>query len=263
MLLYKVRTTICLFLTFFSLTSYGESKTITFSVEAVNSKAMSLTGVLTKPEGSGPFPAVVLMHGCSGPRYWGNIWADRLNAWGYVTVQVDSFGPRGRPEGVCGEGFVVSGDMRALDAHAAKRYLAQLPFVDVRRLAVMGMSHGGWSALAAVENSYFTEQTRPDPFKAAVAFYPWCPSHLYRLDAPALILIGEDDDWTLPWRCQNMELVGESAFEITLKVYPDTAHVFDIDLPERTYRDHVLRYNPEATLDAIERTKQFLAAHLK
>jgi dienelactone hydrolase len=29
-----------------------------------------LTGELTKPQGGGPFAAVVLLHGCSGLCYW-------------------------------------------------------------------------------------------------------------------------------------------------------------------------------------------------
>ena len=58
---------------------------------------------LAKPEGDGPFPAVVLMHGCSGTgkntshqTVWRglNRHARLLNENGYVTLIVDSFGAR-------------------------------------------------------------------------------------------------------------------------------------------------------------------------
>ena len=60
---------------------------------------------LTKPSGTGPFPAVVILHDCSGlgPRSSGAPWrwSTQLTAWGYVTIWPDSFAPRGKPGGVC------------------------------------------------------------------------------------------------------------------------------------------------------------------
>ncbi len=54
-----------------------------------------LTGSLMKPAGNGPFPAIVMLHGCAGIEATHNTWASRLKSWGYVTLIVDSFGPRG------------------------------------------------------------------------------------------------------------------------------------------------------------------------
>jgi hypothetical protein len=63
------------------------------------SESLMLKGTLMKPKGDGPFPAVVLLHGCEGMGGAGsdayNRWASRLKSWGYLTLQVDSFGPRG------------------------------------------------------------------------------------------------------------------------------------------------------------------------
>jgi dienelactone hydrolase len=53
-------------------------------------------GRLTKPEGKGPFPAVILLHGCLVIDQHYNVWAKRLGSWGYVALQIDSFGPRGK-----------------------------------------------------------------------------------------------------------------------------------------------------------------------
>ena len=78
------------------------SETVTFDVVPALTDSVTLSAELIKPEGAGPFPAVVLMHGCSGLwRPWGDLWTGRLVRWGYVVVQVDSFRPRGYPDGIC------------------------------------------------------------------------------------------------------------------------------------------------------------------
>src|SRR5262245_64702385 len=60
---------------------------------------------LSRPDGPGPFPAVVIMHDCSGlgPRSSGapGRWAKELVGRGYVVITPDSFSTRGFPDGVC------------------------------------------------------------------------------------------------------------------------------------------------------------------
>ena len=56
----------------------------------------TLEAYLSKPEGAGPFPAVVSMHGCGGLSHSLRITEARdLNALGYVSLVVDSFATRG------------------------------------------------------------------------------------------------------------------------------------------------------------------------
>nr|WP_264484369.1 dienelactone hydrolase family protein [Mesorhizobium sp. PAMC28654] len=57
---------------------------------------MPLQGYLTRPQGEGPFPAVVVLHGCMGlfPSER-KAWSERLSSWGYVVLFVDSFSTRG------------------------------------------------------------------------------------------------------------------------------------------------------------------------
>ena len=61
-------------------------------------------GYMAKPPGPGPFPAVVLLHGCGGFHSLMLSWADRLARFGYTALAVDSFGPRGIDE-QCSGGF--------------------------------------------------------------------------------------------------------------------------------------------------------------
>jgi dienelactone hydrolase len=67
--------------------------------------SLEIPATLIRPEGAGPFPALVIMHDCSGlgARSSGAParWAAELVRQGYVILIPDSFAPRGFPEGVC------------------------------------------------------------------------------------------------------------------------------------------------------------------
>ena len=54
----------------------------------------TVDGTLFKPDGAGPFPAVVLLHGCGGIRTHFVQWAGAIRDMGYVALLVDSFRPR-------------------------------------------------------------------------------------------------------------------------------------------------------------------------
>lgn len=249
-------------------TSVASADNVTFkgATSTEGGELLMLTGNLTKPHGDGPFGAVVLLHGCSGIEPWNDMWAERLAEWDYVTLAVDSLGPRGESD-ICESPYRVPGNERAKDAHAAKSYLAGLPFVDSKRIAVMGMSHGGWTTLFTVRNPWYAEMNqRSDPFRAAVAFYPYCPDKLARCDAPLLILIGELDDMHTAELCQNMKkawMAGDTQHEVILKVYPGAYHYFDYEGMNKTVLSHRLLYHKVAAADAIIQVKNFLAKHMQ
>lgn len=217
----------------------------------------------TPKEGEQPFAAVVLLHGCAGIIANSNVWAAKLELWGYVVLQMDSFGPRGQTN-ICASGPDAATDTRVLDAYAAKSYLARLPYVDAERIAVIGWSHGGSATLNAVGSVHNEGQPGPDPFKAAVAFYPWCLGSMIRLEAPLLILMGEKDDWTPSKRCREMPLDGESRHKVTLKVYSGAYHAFDVRRSTTLgQQGHHLEFDPAATLDAATQVENFLRKHLQ
>ena len=153
--------------------------------------ATPLWGYLAKPVGAGPFAAVVMLHGCSGLPPGGPPTTDWLTEQGFVTLMVDSLGPRSLDSGCFGD---IGAAERVLDAYGAADYLSGLPFVDGERLAVMGWSQGGSTALDAVLGEGIG-QPLGRPFRAAVAVSPWC-GYAKALYAPTLILTGEADEWT-------------------------------------------------------------------
>jgi dienelactone hydrolase len=60
----------------------------------------ALRGLIAKPEGAGPFPAVVMIHDCRGVRHYQHEWVRQLANWGYVALLVNSFFTR-HAAGVC------------------------------------------------------------------------------------------------------------------------------------------------------------------
>ena len=97
---------------------------------------------LYRPEGAGPFAAVVVLHGCLGVRSKDTRWAEWLKEQGYVALVVDSMTGRGletidQRRGVC-TGATLWGGTRAADVRASLAYLKTLPYVSGDRLGVVG-----------------------------------------------------------------------------------------------------------------------------
>jgi dienelactone hydrolase len=223
-------------------------------------KPTHLLGYLARPDGNKPFPAVVVLHGCGGFSAGGSLQlADQLADWGYVALMVDSLGPRGMAA-ACGCPF----NGQLTDAYAALKYLSAQSFVAPGRIAVLGNSMGGQAALFAVDRN-FMPRSADGGFRAAVAYYPGCGSLAAMMTAPALILIGDADDWNPVKRCREMvALARPEGAPIDLVVYPGAHHGFNFAmlLPGRRLLGHWLEYNAPAAKDADHKVRAFLAANL-
>jgi len=255
-------------------TTAGAQQTLTFPSAR---GALQIPATLLKPEGNGPFPAVVIMHDCSGlgphssgaPARWGK----EILAQGYVILIPDSFSPRGIFDGVCTMQEVnlrnsVGGPVRAFDAYGALEALRALPFVAKQRVGIMGASHGGWTTLEAmvapVSDSDPLAGAKRSGFAAAIALYPRCTTRMgewsttssgrtgpmsgyrgvYRATASTLILAGEKDDWTPAEPCRIMvEVARAQGQPIDIRIYPNAHHAFDNDSPIRYVAQ---RNNPSA-----------------
>jgi dienelactone hydrolase len=244
----------------------AESPPIAVEIESPLASSHPLQGYLRQPGGAGPAPAVVLLHSCRGN--WGRLderWGKRIASWRYVTLTVDSFGPRGLKD--CGENPPQN---LILDAYRALAFLARHPSVDPARIAVLGFASGGRVALASVEHG-FLEQASPNKFHAAIAFYPPCRNFKGRMTVPTLILIGERDTVTPAEECRKM-VDGRDAWGISrqkdlgapikLIVYPDAYHAFDAPNPTTPARlpGHHLEFNQSATDRSIVALREFLDA---
>lgn len=255
-----------------------ESTSVAISARAMG-QTLELPGILHRPLGHGPCPAVVMLSGYGGWAAGGAnadhqaFWASKLVGWGYVALQVDSFLPRGPRAREVGQ---VSSQETARDAYAAKAWLSNLNFVKPDAIGVIGWSHGGIAVLDIIDSASVLQREvavggldahvrKMDPFKVAVAFYPYAHS-LSAPDTPLLVLAGALDD-TCPARFTNTlqpDYAG-TGLEMSLTIYPDAYHAFDVEVVgERgmNFNGRHLQYDPRATADALQRTRDFLETYI-
>jgi dienelactone hydrolase len=245
----------------------------------------TLVGYLFAPGGTGPHPALVLLHGRSGPyssaahgvytaatlsgRHlaWGQFWMQR----GYVALLVDSFGPRGYPGGFPRGSYshrpaeVSEQTVRPLDAYGALAYLRTRDDVIADRVGLQGWSNGAMTTLVTMADTApgITHPTPATGFRAALALYPGCGmpaiKDRYVPYAPLLMLLASADDEVSPRTCQQFAARAHAAGgPLEVVVYDGAEHNFDD--PGRTRQAH--EPNRRATEDARVRAERFFGSRL-
>jgi dienelactone hydrolase len=248
--------------------------------------ATTLSALMLTPQGEGPFPAIVLAHGCDGlyrpdgktlssTYSW---WARRFVAEGYVALLVDSFRPRGRGQLCVNEPekkVITPTRERARDVQAARTYLAMSLNIVKDKIGLMGWSNGGSTVLGAISEGAPGRPVEAN-FAAAVAFYPGCFLQVrdttWKPAIPTLILIGGEDDWTPARFCQNLvDRLADNPIPISIHVYPYAHHAFDAPNLALRVRHGVNTRSGTATIgtnhpardDAILRTLSYFNTALK
>jgi dienelactone hydrolase len=240
----------------------------------------TLHAQLFKPEGEGPFPTVIALHGCGGlagrsepvmPRY--RDWAEQLLKDGKAVLLPDSYGSRGLgPQCRVGERKVRARRERVEDVMAARQWLTQQKWVAQDRISLIGWAHGASAVLWAVRPQLLSRGTEPD-FRAAIAFYPDCRISAglgWSARVPTLLLIGAKDDVSSPPACRQMIDGARGRSALTrIVVYPGAYHDFDranlplhavasssdAELPERGH----LGSDPDARADSQKLVAEWLA----
>lgn len=254
---------------------------------STDAQATPIAGLLYRPAGAGPFPAVVMMHGCSGlyapsGKVQTNLaaWAERLVGWGYVVLAVDSFTPRGFRE-ICTrhDRPLSEFEDRPFDAYGGLAYLRTQPFVRGDRVALIGWSNGAMATLAALAEHARQRFRPPTPgFRAGLAFYPGCAllrQAGFRPSGPVHLFVGLADDWTRAEPCLELvRAVKAGGADIGIDAYPGAYHAFDHpNLPLRTRkasnaawkeptRSVHIGSDPAARADAVAKARAYLARHL-
>jgi dienelactone hydrolase len=196
-----------------------------------------LKASLFRPDGKGPFPAVIGLHNCTGLTNRNGVmgsryrdWAQRLAKANFAVLLPDSNGSRGTGNqcGVRRSSIRVDHE-RVADAEAARDWLQQQKWVVPNRISLVGWASGAIAALWAV-------RVRPQPpegtdFRSAIAFYPGCrrlSNVAWSARVPTLILIGRADDQASAAACQQMVAGarGRSA-KVDIHIYPSALHDFD------------------------------------
>jgi dienelactone hydrolase len=225
-------------------------------------KEVRLRGELFVPRGNGPFPAVVLMHGCGG---WQPAVVSALNSHamsflenGYVVLNLDSFGPRGKSGGaLCGSDRQLRHALayRLADAYDALRYLREHSAVDPRNIYLLGQSNGGSVAIDAAKMG--VNMDSGTGFRAVAAYYPWCGSFgstTVNLKSSLIVFSGGHDDWTPAWQCRGHRSPGKT---LSVVEYPKAAHSFDVQIETQRYFGKLIGYDRAATMDSRAQMLKF------
>jgi dienelactone hydrolase len=204
----------------------------------IPSGTTTLHAQLFKPEGNGPFPVVIALHGCGGlgghsepvqVRY--RDWAEELLKDGKAVLFPDSYGSRELgPQCRVRERRVTARRERVTDILAARQWLIQQSWAARDRISLMGWANGASALLWAVRPQLLLHRAEPD-FRSAVAFYPDCrlSSGLgWSARVPTLVLIGAKDDVSSPPACRQMVEGAHGRSALTrIVVYPSAYHDFD------------------------------------
>ncbi len=197
-----------------------------------------LHGGLYRPEGPGPFAAVIGLHDCGGLNNEAAAdaglyeqWAKLLVADRFVVLFPNSFGSRGLgPQCTARNGTVGASRERVADANAARHWLQSQPYVRSDHISLLGWASGAVAALWTVRPNAAPRDGSAD-FRSAVALYPGCRrlrQTAWSTRVPTLILIGSADDRSPAPTCQQMVAGarGRSA-RAEIIVYPGAHHGFD------------------------------------
>src|SRR5260221_6664924 len=245
----------------------------------IPSANLTMHAQLYKPEGDGPFPTVIALHGCGGlgghaepvlPRY--RDWAEQLLKAGHAVLLPDSYGSRELgPQCRVKDRRVLARCERVTDIVATRRWLAQQSWAAQDRISLIGWANGASSLLWAVRPQ-MSRNDGPD-FRSAIAFYPDCriSSGLgWSARVPTLLLIGAKDDVSSPSACRQMVEGPRGRSALTrIEIYPAASrdldranlplHAIDANadaaLPERGH----IGTDADARLDSQKRVAEWLA----
>jgi carboxymethylenebutenolidase len=199
-----------------------------------------------RPDGAGPYPAVVLGVEAYGINDFGRRVAASLAHLGFVVVVPDYYRGHGltQPDNYADfsevMAFIGALDFTAgaNDQLAALDYAANLDYVDASRLAVWGYCTGGTLALLAAELS--------DRVRAAVLFFPSQPSFpeltpktpvhpvdlLWALQSPTLFIYGDQDEVMPAERLVDLrDRLGQWHVDHQVNIYSGAGHAFSAPEP--------------------------------
>lgn len=244
---------------------------------------------MLRPDGAGPFPALVILPVC-GANHVTNAfdWGMRAVENGYAALVVDPLTQRGVVEN-CTPTPV--GSARYLkDAFDAANHLRKQPFVDPKRIGLLGLSLGGMAAMGASSAAH-SRRDGSEPFSAIVALYPLCsrrgatlPEWAGPVDMrfvpekviqPLLVEMGDKDEFVEGGTAADCKplLDAQKANGAPLEyvVYPAT-HVWDVQELSDAPPPHTemvggrlvpVEYNRDVTLRSAHDAFAFLDRYLK
>ncbi len=222
------------------------------------------------PPGAGPFPVVILLHGCGGrspegPKNRENAYREALEANGIAWMSVKSFPLVGRNfTSACGRPpGTIDTDGRVEDLAAVIQDLGRYPQLDARRVGVLGFSMGAATAIKGVMR---LDPIRAPGFRSAVALYSGCrdlqASQGILGRRRLLMILGGKDTWAPADRCVSLAReLGAGGHDVEAVVFPEGTHQWGN--PASAGGRHIsmgpgrgttfVQYDPDLARDSVRR----------
>jgi len=199
---------------------------------------VTIAGELRIPRGaSGRLPAVVLLHGSGGVNGGHEYWAKHFNEMGVATFLLDSFSQRGITSTSTNQALLGRLNM-VLDAYRSFDVLAAHPRIDPARIAVMGFSRGGQSALYSSMKRFQQMWNPRAAFALHLPLYASCTTTFIDdtdVTGPIRQHHGQADDYVTVGPCRPyFERLRAAGRDAQLFEYPDAHHAYDNPLGAKT-----------------------------
>jgi len=230
---------------------------ISSDIKYSSTDGVSIGAYLTRPQGEGRLPAVVVLHENRGLVDHVRDVARRLAKAGYVALAPDLLSRQGGTGSFASPAEAIEG-IRKVDEEGITKdltgginYLKGQNYVRANKIGVVGFCWSGGQATLIL--------TRNRDLAAGVVYYGRNPNDLddvKNISAPVLASYGEKDERItsgVPALEEAMKKHGKS-FEY--KIYPGAQHAFNNDTNPQ-------RYDAEAAKDAWARTLEFFKKHLQ
>ncbi len=223
------------------------------------SDGFSMKAYLVRPSNPSPVPGFLFIYEIFGMNSEMHRLADEFAAAGYAVLVPDLF-TRGSWFS-CVKKLIA--DLKAEsgqgvdDLLQARRWLAERPFVDPQRLAVMGLCMGGGFALLLGKTGLF---------RVAAPFYGQVPQKLDGI-CPVVASYGAKDRQLVKDAARLEKELPTLGVPYDMKIYPQATHGF-MNRRTNPVVDFVGRatgavaYEPSAAADAKQRLVAFLRQHL-
>lgn len=233
-------------------------------------KPVTIAGHLRFPQSADSrLAAIILQHGSAGSNARDEFWAKTFSEMGIASFQVDSFSGRGLTRTSTNLGQFNAYNV-ILDAYRAFDVLANHPRIDPARIAIIGFSLGGVSALYSSLKRFQQMWNPRAAFAAHMPFYAGCATTLIGdtdVGAPIRQFHGAADDYTPVAPCRvYFERLRAAGRDAVLTEYPGAHHSFDNPLGNKvptiskgaqSFRGCKLKEEPLGTIVHAESGQRF------
>ena len=243
----------------------GYANVIPIPVPENDPQVKAIAGALFKPEGKGPFPAIIYMSGCAGlgiPPDMAQQKAviDHYLAHGKAVLHprfADAtwHAKRGLRQNGRNEHLHASGRRRLFRAEGARRDARNRPASASSSKAIRtAPTRRRWRSIRKS-----SKEPGGNVFAGVIAYYPYCVNDM-QFSAPTVILDGDKDDWTPSNLCEAIK----DRPNLEMAVFPGATHAFTMPMDQPVeFMGHHIAYDAKATKDAEARADAFIAAHMQ